>query len=205
MTTAFEAITSRVAWYASEEVEKYDAVMYDLVGKFAKADGSGQFAGIVQYGAEQPDRMTTVVRGVFPAIGTENIVAGAKVTIASGADAGRFKVAGTGDIIYGTALTGAAKNNLFALAMADVVVAAPATVVLTYAAGANGTVDKATETIVVTGNALGATATADSNFKFKNWTNAAGDIVSVEAKLAPPRINGLYVADTYTANFESAN
>ena len=46
--TAFEAITTRQAWYAGEAVEKYDAVMIGTDGRYMKADGTRPFAGIVQ-------------------------------------------------------------------------------------------------------------------------------------------------------------
>ena len=117
---AFEAITTRQAWYASEVLDKYDAVMIGEDGKYAKADGTSVFAGIVQYGAESENDMVTVVKGTFPAIGSEDITAGDKVTI-DGAAAGKFKIADTaGDAVYGVALTDGKAGNLFTLAMHEV-------------------------------------------------------------------------------------
>lgn len=124
MNTAFESITTRQAWHAAEVLEKYEAVMFDPDGKFALADGTGQFAGIVQYGAEAIDNIATVVKGIFPAIGSEDIVAG-PVTIAA-ATPGQFRMAVAADgetpadVVYGTALTTSDADGLFALAMADV-------------------------------------------------------------------------------------
>lgn len=117
--SAFEAITTRQAWYASEEVEKYDAVMFDAAGKYVKADGTGVFQGIVQYGAETANDMATVVKGTFPAIGSVDISAGDKVTI-DATKPGRFKVAATGAAVYGVALTDGKADNLFTLTMNDV-------------------------------------------------------------------------------------
>ncbi len=39
--TAFEAITTRQSWYASEIVEQYHAVEMGDDGKYKKANGSG--------------------------------------------------------------------------------------------------------------------------------------------------------------------
>lgn len=119
MTTAFEAITTRQAWFASEVLTKYEAAMIGADGKYAKADGTGQFAGIVQYGAEAADRMVTVVKGTFPALAAVEITAGDKVTI-DATNAGQFKVAAASDVVYGAALTDASAEGLFTLSMADV-------------------------------------------------------------------------------------
>ena len=96
MSTAFEAITTRQAWYASEAMDKYYAAEIGADGKYALATGVGQFAGIVQYGAEAADRMVTVVKGTFPAIGSEAIDAGEKVTL-DALNPGQFVVAAAGD------------------------------------------------------------------------------------------------------------
>lgn len=119
MSTAFEAITTRQAWYAGEPIAKYDAAMYNSAGKLVKADGTGQFAGIVQYGAETDADMTTVVKGTFPAVCSVDIAEGSKVTVDS-VNPGKFKVAVAGNVVYGIALTSAIKDNLFTLSMADV-------------------------------------------------------------------------------------
>lgn len=124
MASAFEAITSRQAWYAAAEIEKYSAVQYDADGKYELADGTGVFAGIVQYGAANADEMMTVVKGVFPALGSVDIADGDKVTIDS-ENAGKFKVAAANDAVYGVALTSATAGDLFTLAIAEVTFTVP--------------------------------------------------------------------------------
>lgn len=113
--TAFEAITTRQAWYASQQLDKYTAVMLGADGKYAKADGTRPFAGIVQYPADKAGDMCTVVRGTFPGIAAEAITAGAYVKV----DAGQFKVgdAATAVGIALTAATGA--NELVAVNMLE--------------------------------------------------------------------------------------
>ena len=118
-TTAFESITTRLAWYANEAVAKYDATMYDTDGQLAKADGSGPFAGICQYGGNAGD-MVTVVRGIFPGVLSANSLVGAKLTLASGVDAGKFKTAIAGDKVYGVLLYAANAGDLAAISMVDV-------------------------------------------------------------------------------------
>lgn len=122
MGTAFESITTRQAWHASEPIEKYDAVEINADGLYALAIGDGQFAGIAQYGAEVIGDMATVVKGTFPALLAPlvTIVAGDKVTI-DPLTPGSFKVAAAGDVVYGIAFTGATPEGLFTLAMADIV------------------------------------------------------------------------------------
>ena len=123
--TAFEAITTRQSWYAAEEIEKYDAVEFDSDGKYVKATGTGIFAGICEYGAEEADRMITVVRGTYPCVCSGTITAGAKLTVDT-ANAGQFKEAGDGDAVYGVALNGGATGELVSIAIVEspVVVAA---------------------------------------------------------------------------------
>jgi hypothetical protein len=121
MATAFEAVTSRQSWYAAAVIPKYYGVQFDTNGKFVKADGSRPFAGIVQYGSEAAGDMITVVKGDFPAIAQEAITAGNLVTIATGDDAGTFKVADTAlDVVYGVALTGADAGELFTISLIPV-------------------------------------------------------------------------------------
>lgn len=119
MSTAFEAITTRQAWYAAEVMGKYAAAEIGADGKYVLATGAGQFAGIVQYGAEAADRMVTVVKGTFPAVGSVAIAAGDKVTI-DAVNPGEFKLAVAGDVVYGIALTDADADLLFTLSMADI-------------------------------------------------------------------------------------
>lgn len=82
--TAFEAITSRQAWYAAAPVDRYYGVMLDATGKYALADGTRPFAGVVQYGAENAGDMCTVVRGTFPMVAKETLAAGDYVTVEGG-------------------------------------------------------------------------------------------------------------------------
>ena len=124
--TAYEAVISRQAGYAAAAVAQYYGVMFDATGKFAKADGSRPFAGVVQYGASAADEIITVVKGDYPVIATETVEAGDLITIASGADAGKFKVAGTAaDVVYGVAMTDAAKDEIFTLSMLPVMTTIP--------------------------------------------------------------------------------
>lgn len=116
--TAFESITSRQAWYANEAISKYDAVMVDTDGKYAKADGTGLFAGICQYGADAAGIMVTTVRGIFPGVLSENAMAGSKLTI-DGNNAGKFKIAGATDKIYGVLLYDVNAGDLAAINMVE--------------------------------------------------------------------------------------
>lgn len=118
MTTAFEAITARQSWYASEDILANFGVQFDAAGQYAKADGSRPFAGVVQYGGKDGE-MITVVKGAFPARANEVIEAGDMVTI-DATEPGTFKVADAGDTVYGVALTGADQGELFTLSMIEV-------------------------------------------------------------------------------------
>lgn len=116
--TAFEAITTRQSWYASEKIAKYDAVEFGSDGKYQKADGSGLFAGICEYGAEAADRMITVVKGTYPAVASGAIAAGAQLTI-DAENPGQVKAAAAGDTVYGVALNAAANDELVSIAMIE--------------------------------------------------------------------------------------
>lgn len=118
MATAFEAITTRQSWYASEAVAKYDAVEIGSDGKYQKADGTGLFAGICEYGAEAADRMITVVKGTFPCVCSGSVTAGAKLTVDT-AHAGQMKTAAESDAVYGVALNAAASGELVSIAMVE--------------------------------------------------------------------------------------
>ena len=118
MATAFEAITTRQSWYASETVAKYDAVEIGSDGKYQKADGTGLFAGICEYGAEAADRMITVVKGTFPCVCSGSVTAGAKLTVDT-AHAGQMKTATSADAVYGVALNAAATGELVSIAMVE--------------------------------------------------------------------------------------
>lgn len=118
MATAFEAITTRQSWYASAAVAKYDAVEIGSDGKYQKANGSGLFAGICEYGAEAADRMITVVKGTFPCVCSGAVTAGAKLTVDT-AHAGQMKTATSTDAVYGVALNAAAAGELVSIAMVE--------------------------------------------------------------------------------------
>ena len=118
MATAFEAITTRQSWYASAAVAKYDAVEIGSDGKYQKANGSGLFAGICEYGAEAADRMITVVKGTFPCVCSGSVTAGAKLTVDT-AHAGQMKTATSTDAVYGVALNAAAAGELVSIAMVE--------------------------------------------------------------------------------------
>ena len=76
-------------------------------------------------------------------------------------------------------------------------------VTINYAAEANGSVTRENETLkAVKGEAEGSTAEAANGYHFANWTNSQGTVVSSEAEFVPQKVNGLNVADTYTAHFE---
>jgi len=123
--TAFEAITTRQSWFAAAAIPKYYAVMIDEAGLLAKSDGTRPFAGIVEYGSAAKDDMITVVKGAYPALGSEDIAVGDLLTIDAAA-AGKFKIADTvADVVYGVALTPAAAGDLFTIMMNDVPLAIP--------------------------------------------------------------------------------
>ena len=44
-------------------------------------------------------------------------------------------------------------------------------------------------------------ATANPGYHFVNWTNSAGEVVAATANFIPARVNGVHVAETYTAHF----
>lgn len=117
--TAFEAITTRQSWYAKEAVAQYDAVEIGEGGKYQKANGSGIFAGICEYGCEAEDRMITVVKGTFPVVVSEDVTAGNKLVV-DDANPGQMKV-GTANIC-GIALNDASEGELTALSMVESVV-----------------------------------------------------------------------------------
>lgn len=115
MNTAFEMITGRTAWHTAEALPTYRAVMIDASGLYALADGTGAFVGIVQYPAAKANDVATVVTGAFPALATEEIEAGDKLTIDADVP-GKFRIADTpGDVVIGVALSGAAIGDLFTI------------------------------------------------------------------------------------------
>ena len=76
-------------------------------------------------------------------------------------------------------------------------------VIINYiAAGEGGTVSSSTQSVkAVTGTARGATATANAGYRFVNWTDASGNVVSTDATFIPEKVNGVNVSTTYVANF----
>lgn len=115
--TAFEAITTRQSWYASEIVEQHHAVEMGDDGKYKKANGSGMFAGMCEYGCEAAGRMITVVKGTFPGIASGAVTAGAKLVV-DASKAGYVKAGTTGTII-GVALNDAADGELVSVSMLE--------------------------------------------------------------------------------------
>jgi len=116
---AFESITTRKSWYAGEALSAYTGVQYGTDGRFAKADGTRPFAGIVQYGCDAAGEMVTVVDGMFPTTASGAVTAGALITVDATVP-GKFKVAVEGTTVYGVAMTAAAAGETFTLAMLPV-------------------------------------------------------------------------------------
>lgn len=110
--TAFEAITTRQSWYASEEIAKYDLVEMGISGKYQKAAGTGYFAGVCEYGCEAADRMVTIVKGTYPVCVSEDVKAGDTLIIDTGNPGKAAK--GTSGVI-GVALNDAAAGELTSL------------------------------------------------------------------------------------------
>ncbi len=103
MSTAYEAITSRLALPTAEAIEQYDAAQIDTAGLIAKADGTRPFIGVVQYGAEAAGNMATVVKGIFPVKVSAKVLKGARVKV-DGVKAGKFVTADAADDAVGIAL-----------------------------------------------------------------------------------------------------
>lgn len=110
--TAFEAITTRQSWYASEEIAKYDLVEMGISGKYQKAAGTGYFAGVCEYGCEAADRMVTIVKGTYPVCVSEDVKAGDTLIIDTSNPGKAAK--GTSGVI-GVALNDAAAGELTSL------------------------------------------------------------------------------------------
>ena len=69
-----------------------------------------------------------------------------------------------------------------------------------------GTVSLASETLApVNGTVAGSTATANQGYSFVNWTNSQGNVVATNPHLTPAKVDGLNVAETYTAHFKANN
>ena len=77
---------------------------------------------------------------------------------------------------------------------------------INYQAGANGRVNKTVESIdPFNGKPTGAIASANSGYRFKNWTDANGKVVSTSENFIPTKnLQGYFTPTTYIANFEKA-
>lgn len=115
-TVAYEMITDRLSHYSAEKLEKYDPVMIDADGKYAIADGTASFVGIVEYGVDAEDEMVTVVKGIYPGkAGAAIAKGGTPLTIS----AGTFVTATTTDLVVGIALAAATTGNLVSVHMVE--------------------------------------------------------------------------------------
>lgn len=125
--SAFDAITTRNAWYSGVALAQHEAVMYDAAGKYVKADGSRPFAGIVEYGCDAADQMVTVVRGVFSGIAASKITAGAYLVLGTDTSAGCWApTTTTGTAVIGIALTAATAGETLAVQMLETPFTIPA-------------------------------------------------------------------------------
>lgn len=109
--TAFQSITTRQAWYTATAIAPYHAVQWGTDSRLTLADGSGPFAGIVEYGTEAEDQIATVVTGIFPVAAAEDIAVGDKITFTAGE-----AVKATG-AAYGIAINKATKGTLVGVAL----------------------------------------------------------------------------------------
>lgn len=112
---AFEMITDRLSHYSASKLERYEPVMIDANGKYAKATGARPFIGVVEYGVDNADEMVTIVKGIYPIIAGGDIDKGALLMI----DTGTVKEAETGEIVIGVALAAATEGNVVSVQMID--------------------------------------------------------------------------------------
>lgn len=117
-TVAYEMITSRTSHYSAGALVKYEPVMLDATGLYAKADGTKPFVGVVEYGVDGAGEMVTVVKGIFPMIAGADIAQGAALMVAAGkvvtADATLASVT-----VIGVALGVATTGNLVSVHMIE--------------------------------------------------------------------------------------
>lgn len=73
---------------------------------------------------------------------------------------------------------------------------------IVYQAGQGGSVSPQSEVIPIGGEAKGTTATPAAGYKFKNWTDTNGNIVSTDPHFVPQKTGSAYTNAAYTANFE---
>ena len=65
-----------------------------------------------------------------------------------------------------------------------------------------GHVGRQKETIgAITGEPQGSTATAASDYQFVDWIDSTGKQVSTFEKFKPEKVDGVYISETYTAEF----
>jgi uncharacterized repeat protein (TIGR02543 family)/LPXTG-motif cell wall-anchored protein len=76
-------------------------------------------------------------------------------------------------------------------------------VTIDFLAGIGGTISPVGSVSVppATGSVAPRTATVDTGYTFTSWTNSAGVVVSYNPTFTPLQQGGVWVADTYTANF----
>jgi len=157
-SNAFEMITTRFAWYAAEDIAKYEPVAFDLTGKLIRANGTGNFIGICQYGAAAGE-LATVVRGVYPAKIFAAATAGTRLTPSS-YSAGSFTAAGYANKVVAVLLTDAETGGIAPVAMLD---GAPAdgtdtcVSIVTFNPTSGGTYTAGTTTIALSCALYGAT------------------------------------------------
>ena len=116
--SAFEAITSRMAWTTSAAIDKYEAVMVGTDGLLAPATGAAPFVGIAQYPAAAAGDMCTVVTGIFPCMASAAITAGARVKC-DASNAGKCVTAAAADDAVGVALMDIATGTIGSILMVD--------------------------------------------------------------------------------------
>lgn len=114
-TVAYEMITDRLSHYSASALAKYDAVMVDTSGRYAKADGTRPFVGVVEYGVDNADEMVTVVKGIYPIVAGADISKGDLLMV----DSGKVKTAVTGKVVIGAALAAATNGNLASVQMVE--------------------------------------------------------------------------------------
>lgn len=114
-TVAYEMITDRLSHYSASALAKYDAVMVDTSGRYAKADGTRPFVGVVEYGVDNADEMVTVVKGIYPIVAGADISKGDLLMVYSG----KVKTAVAGNVVIGAALAAATTGNLASVQMVE--------------------------------------------------------------------------------------
>ena len=117
-TVAYEMITTRLSHYSAGKLAKYEPAMLDANGKYALADGTGPFIGVVEYGVDNADEMVTIVKGIYPIIAGADIAKGAKLTIDAGTVVTAVNTAAD-VLVIGVALAAAIEGNLASVQMVE--------------------------------------------------------------------------------------